>query len=479
MNEDSPDHINSIGIDIGTTTTQVVVSELTLSTPTYDGAAKVEILDREVRYRSDIHETPYTRGECIHTAEVLALIDEEIRASGLSPEAIETGAVIATGEAARTENAARLLDELAEHAGEFVIATAGAAHEAILAGYGSGAGARSEREHSTVMTVDIGGGTTNIALFVDGTVEGTRCIDIGGRDIRFDSARRVAAIAPSLQPYLDMADTPVRVGATLETDAAREAARWMADRIFDTIEGPPFEEATTEVAILDLPDVAPELDEVVFTGGVGRLVAEGSPDDPLAFDDFGPSLADAIRRHDRFESLPVRLGETAIRATVVGVGTQTTSFTGRTIAPNPELLPARNLPIVPVERFDGSESLATLTRRIERSMETARDRRGSLEAFALYLPALGGLNYDRIGLVAEAIAGAYESQFGGSTPAIVLTGENCAKVLAQRLAPLAGSRPTMVLDEVELGDERYVDFGQPLSSGGGVPVTLKTLVFDE
>ncbi|MBV0903731.1 ethanolamine ammonia-lyase reactivating factor EutA [Haloarcula salina] len=479
MERDAAETLCSVGIDVGTTTTQVVVSDLTLQTPAVDGAASVEVLDRTVHYRSPIRETPYADASTIDTDEVLAFVDRELRKAGRSPADIDTGAVIATGAAAKTRNAEPLVDRLAERSGEFVVATAGAAYEAVLAGRGAGAVTRSQSEGTTVATVDIGGGTTNVAVFVDGTARQTRCIDVGGRDVQFDRTGTVASVADSVRDHYAAAGA-LSDGAADSPATHRRLASWQADRILDCVEGPPFDPTTEALAIGPLPSWAPEIDEVRFTGGVGRLVADGeSVDrDPYAFDDLGVRLAAALRDHPRFDTLPVRESATDIRATVVGVGTHTTTFSGRTIAVDASVLPVRDLPVVAVGGLDAAESAAAIQQRTAQAIETARDG-DAADEFALCFPSIGPLTYDRVSVVAEGIAAAYAAAVGEDCPLVALTGQNCAKVLGQTLAAADGSRPTIVVDELELDGAQYVDLGAPVANGTAVPATLKTLVFDE
>ncbi|RLM59772.1 reactivating factor for ethanolamine ammonia lyase [Halobellus sp. Atlit-31R] len=484
MSRGSPEVVHSIGIDIGTTTTQIVVSDLTLRVPSYDGAAKVEIVDRELVYRSQIHETPYDRGTRIRTAAVIELIDDTIEQAGFQPNEIDTGAVIATGEAARTKNAEPLLDRLAARSGQFVVAAAGASLEAILAGRGAGAGARSERQKSTVVSVDIGGGTTNIAVFEGGTVRQTRCIDIGGRDVRFDADGAITSVADSVGSYVESSGPSLVVGEKRPTAAYRSLANWMAARVFDSVDGPPFDEETEALAIGTLPTTGVDVDEVIFTGGVGRLVgidAErgANVSDPFEFDDFGVFLSTAIRNHDRFQTLPIHRSGTDIRATVLGVGTQSMSFSGRTIAPDNDLLPTRNLPVVSVSGLDAGDTASDIEQRTAAAIRGARDDRGRFDEFSLYAPSIGELTYERVGLVAEGMAAAYDGLFDERVPFILLTKQNCAKVFGQTFETVAGSRPAMVLDEIEITGERYIDLGTPIAEGTAVPATVKTLIFDE
>ncbi|QCS42727.1 ethanolamine ammonia-lyase reactivating factor EutA [Natrinema versiforme] len=476
-----PETLSSIGIDIGTTTTQVIVSDLVLSAPTYNGAATVDVVERRVRYRSPIRQTPFAGDQEIDTDAVGERIDADVRKAGLTPDEIDTGAVIATGEAARKANAEALITRLAERTGEFVVATAGASLEAVLAGYGSGAGDRSGTDGSTIATVDIGGGTTNIAVFEDGKPLQTRCLDVGGRLVRFDDDGLVRAVAEPIRRCRPPDRSAIDIGSTRSDADWNALARRLADRVFDAIEGPPFDETTRALAVTDLPETAVDIDEVVFTGGVGRLVSDPAVDtrDPLEYGDLGVRLAAAIRTHERFDALPVRQSAEDIRATVIGAGTRTTTFTGRTIAPAAALLPARNLPVLALEGLEAADSVDAVRARTAAVLRTARNRRDITGLFALHVSSVGPLAYDRLRLVARGIAAACDARLDGSQPLVLLTEQNCAKVLGQLLESMIDAESVMVLDELAVTEDEYVDLGTPVAENAAVPVTIKTLVFDE
>src|SRR5205823_373369 len=107
---------------------------------------------------------------------------------GSQPDEVDTGSEILTGEALRRENAQAIGELLAEMGGEFVCATAGHHMEAMLAAYGSGAAKRSHDENQNILNVDIGGGTTKLALVAHGKVEETAAIHVGGRLVVVDEA---------------------------------------------------------------------------------------------------------------------------------------------------------------------------------------------------------------------------------------------------------------------------------------------------
>ena len=127
--------LKSVGIDIGTSTTQLVVSKLTLENRANPfSVPRIAITDREIIYRSRIHFTPLLSETVIDAPGVREIVAEEYRRAGLRREEVQTGAVIITGETARKENAREVLNALSEFAGDFVVATAGPDLESILAG---------------------------------------------------------------------------------------------------------------------------------------------------------------------------------------------------------------------------------------------------------------------------------------------------------------------------------------------------------
>src|SRR5439155_7473212 len=109
------------------------------------------------------------------------IIDAAYAGANLHPDQIDTGAVILTGEALRRENAEGIARILSEQGGEFVCATAGHHMESMLAAYGSGASRVSHDEDKRILNIDIGGGTTKLAVVEKGHVIATAAVHVGGR----------------------------------------------------------------------------------------------------------------------------------------------------------------------------------------------------------------------------------------------------------------------------------------------------------
>ncbi|WP_121743807.1 ethanolamine ammonia-lyase reactivating factor EutA [Natronorubrum halophilum] len=485
---DSRGTLTSIGVDVGTTTTHAVISRLRVETPP-GGAAGPEIADREIVYRGAVRETPLLDPETIDVDRVAALVGRDLEAAGVTPDEIDTGAVIVTGETARRANAEPLVHQLAEDAGRFVAATAGASLEAVLAGRGSGAAARAGETGGLVANVDVGGGTTNVAIFdgndsggdgtgadSDGvTVRETRCLDVGGRLVAFDDRRRVVSLSSPARTLVEALDLPIETGTSPVESALEKLVAAMADRIVDLCTGPPFDDLTRALAIGHLPDESLALDGVVFSGGVGRLV-ESPPDDPFAWGDLGGSLAAALADHPQVRSWPVCESAEDIRATVVGAGTESTTLSGRTVSLERSMLPLRNVPVSAVPGVSECSD-AALERRFEERVGRLLERHDpdEVDAVALSIDDVGPLAYDRLRAVADALAPALAA-LSPSLAVVVVTRQNCAKVLGQVLRRRT-DRSLLVLDELVVRDGDFLDVGEPISGGESVPVVVKTLAF--
>jgi len=126
----------SVGIDIGTTTTQIVISKLlvaetaTLSVmpqARYGPARKprADVAKKDVLYQSPVHFTPIDPNGLVDVDELEKILTADYKEAGFTPDQIDTGAVIITGEAAKSQNAERVLNIVAPLAGDFVSTVAG------------------------------------------------------------------------------------------------------------------------------------------------------------------------------------------------------------------------------------------------------------------------------------------------------------------------------------------------------------------
>lgn len=473
--------LTSVGIDVGTTTTHVVVSELAVESAGVSGTEKLAIGDRTVRFRGPVHETPLIDPETVDIDAVSELIASDLKTAGVAPEEIDTGAVIVTGETARTANAEPLAHQLADESGSFVVATAGAALEAILAGQGAGSAAYAADSETTVANVDIGGGTTNTAIFdADGVIE-TRCLDVGGRLVGVADGK-LTKLADPARTISEAHGLGLAVGDPVDRETLSVLAAAMAALVIDSLHGPPYDPLTRQLSIGSLPDEPQAIDAIVFTGGVGRLVGQYTDSavegDPFAYNDLGPLLAGALADAAADAGLTVTRLSEDLRATVIGAGTHTTQLSGRTVFIDADLLPLRNLPVVSagsLADIDDGELAATFSTVL--SQATQRYDVRDVGGVAIAIDDIGALSYDRLQSVAASFAAALQDNYPPSIPIVVVTEQNCAKALGQLLRARCADRPLTVIDELAVSTGSYLDIGEPIAHGETVPAVVKTLVF--
>ena len=190
----------SVGLDVGTTTTQLIVSRLTLENRASGFAVPhMQIADRQILYESDVHFTPLVGDSLVDGDGIRRLVAAEYQKAGIRREQVDTGAVIVTGETSRKENAESVARALSEFAGDFVVTTAGPALESVLAARGAGAVAFSEATNAPVLHMDIGGGTANLALIRDGQILRAGCMNVGGRLIKRDKTGTITYVSPVVE----------------------------------------------------------------------------------------------------------------------------------------------------------------------------------------------------------------------------------------------------------------------------------------
>jgi ethanolamine utilization protein EutA len=407
--------LTTVGIDIGSTTSHVMLARLRLQRLADALSSRYVVVEREVLYRSPIMLTPFNGDGLIDVESLERFIGAAYAAAELRPEEVDTGAVILTGAALERPNA-RAIDELfAAQGGRFVCATAGHRLEAILAAHGSGAVARSRERGTAVLNIDVGGGTTKLALCVAGEVRAASAIAVGARSVPL----------------------PVNVMADAIVDAANSRG--------------------TTVDLLPLLPEMPRPDEIVLSGGVSEHFYGR---DPSAHGDKGLALARAIEARRARLPAPVVEGTEGIRATVVGASQFTVQLSGSTIfisAADP--LPLRNVPVVRAEVGALGAAAASFE---------------GTEALALAVPWRGAPQHGALRALAVAILAAA----GAHRPLVVALDADVAHTLGRIMVEELGARgPLIVVDGLDLRDLDYIDIGEVLRPAGVVPVVIKSLVF--
>ena len=218
----------SVGIDIGTSTTQLVFSKLTVKNiASAFNMPEIAITEKEVVYKSDIYFTPLIDNYRIDCDGIKKIITQEYANAGINKDEIDTGAVIITGETSRKENAQEVLQILSGFSGDFVVATAGPDLESIISGKGAGASEYSQKYRKMILNIDVGGGTSNYALFRNGEIVDTGCLNVGGRLLKVDEKGRLNYVSPVLSDvYKDLS-----VGEYLSSEKAEKITAYMVEAL--------------------------------------------------------------------------------------------------------------------------------------------------------------------------------------------------------------------------------------------------------
>ena len=435
----------SVGLDVGTTSTQLVVSRLSVENRASGFAVpEMEITQREIQYRSPVHFTPLLEGKLVDGSRIRRIVEEEYQKAGISREQVDTGAIIITGETSRRENARTVVEALAELSGDFVVATAGPDLESVLAAKGAGAVKYSRDTGKTVLHMDIGGGTSNLALIRDGKILQTGCLNVGGRLVKFSESGEITYLSTVLAGLCQwtIGEIPTKQEREALTEALTMALEMAAGRREETSL---LERLLTEEAAKTwIPPT--EQGIISFSGGVADCVAQDFP--ALQFGDLGPELGRAIRNSALCEGEYV-LGSETIRATVIGAGCHSTQLSGSTVYHQNIQFPLKNLPVVTWTAFSKPTETAILS-----------------------MKGIESPGYRQVAELAEMLIERL------APPILLCLEQDMAKALGQALAVrLPPDTPILCIDRVRVGEDSFLDVGAPV--GSALPVVVKTLVLSK
>jgi ethanolamine utilization protein EutA len=468
--------LKSVGIDIGSSTSHLVFSRLTLRREGAALSGRFKVTNREVLYRSDIMLTPYLSGTLIDIEKVKRFIEAAYSAAGFAPEDIDTGAVIITGEALKKENAQPIVEYFAKYSGKFICAAAGHNHEALLAAYGCGAVDLAKSEGKPVLNVDMGGGTTKFALIENGVVSQTAAISVGARLIAFDETNVITRMEDAGAVFMKQLGHTVELGKKITQKQKDDFAGLMAKVLFDVIENGPTLPLSKQLMVtppLKNYRGLSQVDHIVFSGGVSEHVYDH---DRTSHGDVGPILGKNVREYvaKLAKKDMVREPTEGIRATVIGAGEYTVQASGNTsYISNPKVLPVFGLKVIQASLRDGAsvaQSLKLSLRKFDLTSFTS--------GLALSLSLDAQLDYKTIRKVAEGIAEILEHSDNRQSPLYLALDLDVAKSLGGILKEeLKVSREIIAIDGIEVGDLDYIDIGEPMGITEVIPVTVKSLMF--
>ena len=473
--------ILSVGIDVGTSTTQVVFSKLQMDNAGgYFSVPRVAIVDKEVVYKSEVYMTPLKTDVLIDTEALRDIVAAEFRKAGYRPEDTDSGAVIITGESARKENSDAVLKSLSDFAGDFVVSAAGPDMESLIAGKGSGAWQYSMDHHCRVANLDIGGGTTNVVLFEDGETLARGCLDIGGRLICMNPQGIITKVSPAAAVMAQAAGVSVSVGdrcdelkltaVTRQMAAALNAYLGVGTKDIDAI----LRQIKTPGSS-DFP-VPEKVQAVFFSGGVADLIYHESAD-TWAYGDIGVLLGRAIRESRLFTDFQkMEPGET-IRATVVGAGTYTTTISGSTITYSDDIFPLKNIPVIKLDEELQEACFAGETEPVIRRIQWVLGQNDE-EHFILAMPGKRNPGYTEMKRAAASIRQIMDRVQPSGEPILLVIESDIAKAMGQMIRQQPDlKRQVVAIDSIHVEDGEYVDMGKPMMNGMVIPVVVKTLIF--
>lgn len=469
--------LRTVGIDIGSSTSHLIFSWLVLRRQGATLSSRFQITERKIEYASPILLTPFVAGQSIDIPKLSAFLESAYSAAGWSPESVDTGAVITTGDAARKDNADAVVQLFSRQAGKFVCASAGPRLEAKMAAYGSGAVARSVASEppTTVLNIDVGGGTCKLTI-AHGNHLHVCAVNVGARLITFDEAGVLTKIERAAAIVAKAEGLELTIGEPV-SEATRDAlARRLARVLLEVASCRPLSKLARELLITEPLHLHGKIDVVVFSGGVSEYIYRR---DVPSFGDLGPVLALHIRAglEDALPNVRLETPVEGIRATVIGASQFTAQVSGNTIfVGDPERLPLRNLQVVTVPIGDVTPTAKLVAEAARRALAAAEVTEPRLIGLAVkwrHGPAFAGLN-----ALANGIAESMKGFVAAGFPIVLLLDADLAKLIGNLLATAAGSaRDVLVIDGIEFRDLDYVDIGEQQPISNVVTVIVKSLVF--
>lgn len=470
--------LTTVGVDVGSSTSHLMFARVHLQRLSEALSSRFVVVDRRILWRSPILLTPYRTDYSIDAEALKAFFAESYREAGLTPDEIDSGAVILTGEALKRVNARAIADLFAEESGKFVCASAGHNLEAVMAAHGSGAVRLSRAEDKVFLNVDIGGGTTKLALCRKGEVVSTAAFAVGGRLVAFDADGALTRIEGPAAAAAEAAGVTLAPGRVLPAEDRRSLVKRMVDVLVGFVRQEEPDALGRALALTPPLDgsVTPEV--VAFSGGVSEYVYERETG---GYGDLGKALAHHVR-HALTEARipwPVYDPGQGIRATVVGASQFSVQVSGNTIMVSSEdALPLRN---VPVARLRADLSGEIDPDAVAREIGAALDRNDIDPAegdVALAFKWEGLPLHKRMHDLARGVRAGLSGVLARRRPVVLMMEGDAGRTIGHILEDELGVDSGVVsVDGVQLRDLDYVDIGAVIHPTEVVPLIIKSLLF--
>ncbi|WP_312530640.1 ethanolamine ammonia-lyase reactivating factor EutA [Paracoccus sp. (in: a-proteobacteria)] len=462
----------SVGIDIGSSTSHLAFSKIILERLD----TRYMVVERTLLHQSDVLLTPYLADDTIDAEALGDFIAQQYKLAGLTPDGIDTGALILTGVAVRRSNARAIGELFSAQSGRFVVVSAGDALETTLAAFGSGAVALSGTGGGQrVLNIDIGGGTSKLALAKGGAIQSISALDSGARIIAFDEARRVTRLEDAGRHFSRQTGHALEIGQKLSVEAEHVIAGAIADAICEAAGILPLSQEVSALHRLEPLVVGARPDAVTVSGGVSEFLYGR---EEAGFGDLGPALAQALRKRLEGWGVPLVAPQQGIRATVVGASQYTVQVSGSTIFVHPmELLPIRNIPVIkPALDFGDEIDPVAVARAVSEALSRLDLGHGETPV-ALYYHFQGSASFRRLDSFCRGVTEGLAPLLEAGHPVVLVANSDVGGLVGMHFLENFNQRRVVSIDGVELEEFEFIDIGAILETSGSVPVVVKSLVF--
>lgn len=465
--------LTSVGVDIGSSTSHLVFSKIVMDRRDN----RYVVTSREVLFESDVILTPYKDDTTIDASRLQPFLESQYQRAGIHFDDVDAGALILTGVAVRRRNARAIGELFADQAGKFVAVSAGDSLETALVAYGSGAVNLSAEQPEPVMNVDIGGGTSKIALCLDGKIIDRTAIDVGARLICFDADGRVTRIEEAGQKFADETDVRLTQGAVLSEEDKRSIVERMVERLYQAMGAAPMDTATRALLRLDPLTERRKPALLSFSGGVSEYIY-GS--EKSGFGDLGPLLAEVVRSRVAAWGPELRKPIQGIRATVIGASQYTVQISGSTIFVMPDdTLPLRNIAVIRPDLALSADTLdaAAIATAIKQGLRR-QDLQDGTQTVALCFAWEGSATYQRLDDFCRGVIEGLDAELTRGAPLVLVTDSDVGGLVGLHCYEVRGlSNPLVSIDGIIVNEFDFIDIGSIIDSSGAVPVVIKSLVF--
>ncbi len=466
----------TVGVDVGSSTTHLVFSKLHLQRLAQSLSSRFVVVERNEIHRSPILLTPFTTDGAIDVSKLSEFVDQSYRSAGIAHDDVDTGVVILTGVALERQNSRAVAELFAAHGGKFVCASAGHNLEGILAAFGSGAVALSRRQKREVLHIDIGGGTSKLALIRDGEVLETSAISVGARLLAFDENNVPIRIENAAYTIAEALGIELGLRKPLSEFDKERFAETMAKALLTSAFAEEETGLSKQLMLTTELSRGPAKNSLFsFSGGVSEYLYDR---EAHVFNDMAMHLSKAVKKELSSRNLNITPTGEGIRATAIGASQFTVQLSGNTILLSEEVqLPLHNLPVVcpKMPRVPTREIVAQgITTALARL-----DLDDLQSPICVYLPWRGDGEYSILFSLAAGVSDALRNRLAPKRlPLVLALDVDLGAALGRLLVEELGfDSPIISIDGVELRELDYVDLGKPIEPTNVLPVMVKSLAF--